>query len=202
MIRTKGEAGTGDVSQAVKHLREIGSAMKALTVMSDEEHDDAADDAGPVEREAPPASEKQLKFIRVLQDKVELSDEALESLVDEVTGAGLAELTVRNASEVIDELKIKGRELGIDLDAQPAASEKQVGFIRSLKRRALLTDDEFMALLEEQAGVSDPAELGRRDASAVIDQLLKLADKGGKQSSPKKRSRPAPPPADDDDVPF
>jgi len=37
MIRTKGEAGTGDVSQAVKHLREIGSAMKALTVMTSEE---------------------------------------------------------------------------------------------------------------------------------------------------------------------
>lgn len=37
MIRTKGEAGTGDVSQAVKHLREIGSALKAMTVMSAEE---------------------------------------------------------------------------------------------------------------------------------------------------------------------
>ena len=37
MIRTKGEAGTGDVSEAVKHLREIGSVMKSLTVMSDEE---------------------------------------------------------------------------------------------------------------------------------------------------------------------
>ena len=37
MIRTKGEAGTGDVSEAVKHLREIGGRMKALTVMSDEE---------------------------------------------------------------------------------------------------------------------------------------------------------------------
>lgn len=37
MIRTKGEAGTGDVSQAVKHLREIGSALKATTVMSPEE---------------------------------------------------------------------------------------------------------------------------------------------------------------------
>lgn len=37
MIRTKGEAGTGDVSQAVKHLREIGSAMKALTVLSGDE---------------------------------------------------------------------------------------------------------------------------------------------------------------------
>lgn len=37
MIRTKGEAGTGDVSHAVKHLREICSIMKALTVMSEEE---------------------------------------------------------------------------------------------------------------------------------------------------------------------
>jgi pyridoxal 5'-phosphate synthase pdxS subunit len=37
MIRTKGEAGTGDVSEAVKHLREINSVMKALTVMSEEE---------------------------------------------------------------------------------------------------------------------------------------------------------------------
>ncbi|MBU0983569.1 MAG: pyridoxal 5'-phosphate synthase lyase subunit PdxS [candidate division Zixibacteria bacterium] len=37
MIRTKGEAGTGDVSQAVKHLREIGSVMKSLTIMSPEE---------------------------------------------------------------------------------------------------------------------------------------------------------------------
>ena len=37
MIRTKGEAGTGDVSEAVRHLREIGAAMKTLTVMPDEE---------------------------------------------------------------------------------------------------------------------------------------------------------------------
>ncbi|PKK84467.1 MAG: pyridoxal 5'-phosphate synthase lyase subunit PdxS [candidate division Zixibacteria bacterium HGW-Zixibacteria-1] len=37
MIRTKGEAGTGDVSEAVKHLREITSAMKRLTIMSAEE---------------------------------------------------------------------------------------------------------------------------------------------------------------------
>nr|MBN2278380.1 pyridoxal 5'-phosphate synthase lyase subunit PdxS [candidate division Zixibacteria bacterium] len=42
MIRTKGEAGTGDVSEAVKHLREINSAMKRLTLMSDEELNGAA----------------------------------------------------------------------------------------------------------------------------------------------------------------
>jgi pyridoxal 5'-phosphate synthase pdxS subunit len=37
MIRTKGEAGTGDISEAVKHLREINSVMKRLTTMSQEE---------------------------------------------------------------------------------------------------------------------------------------------------------------------
>jgi pyridoxal 5'-phosphate synthase pdxS subunit len=37
MIRTKGEAGTGDVVHAVKHMRQIVSEMKALTVMSSEE---------------------------------------------------------------------------------------------------------------------------------------------------------------------
>ncbi|HWR83376.1 MAG TPA: pyridoxal 5'-phosphate synthase lyase subunit PdxS [Candidatus Deferrimicrobium sp.] len=37
LIRTKGEAGTGDVSEAVKHLREINTAMKALTVLPEDE---------------------------------------------------------------------------------------------------------------------------------------------------------------------
>ncbi len=37
MIRTKGEAGTGDVSQAVKHLREINSQLKGMTVLSGDE---------------------------------------------------------------------------------------------------------------------------------------------------------------------
>src|SRR6201991_2894398 len=37
MIRTKGEAGTGDVVHAVKHMRQIVKEMRALTVMGDEE---------------------------------------------------------------------------------------------------------------------------------------------------------------------
>ncbi len=37
LIRTKGEAGTGDVSHAVKHLREINVAIKQLTTMLPEE---------------------------------------------------------------------------------------------------------------------------------------------------------------------
>src|SRR3954453_21213119 len=37
MIRTKGEAGTGDVIHAVKHMRQIMKEMKQLTVLSEEE---------------------------------------------------------------------------------------------------------------------------------------------------------------------
>jgi pyridoxal 5'-phosphate synthase pdxS subunit len=37
MIRTKGEAGTGDVVHAVKHMRQIVKEMRQLTVMSEEE---------------------------------------------------------------------------------------------------------------------------------------------------------------------
>ncbi|HET9283200.1 MAG TPA: pyridoxal 5'-phosphate synthase lyase subunit PdxS [Candidatus Angelobacter sp.] len=37
MIRTKGEAGTGDVVHAVKHMRQIVREMKALTVLSEAE---------------------------------------------------------------------------------------------------------------------------------------------------------------------
>src|SRR6201990_739733 len=37
MIRTKGEAGTGDVVHAVKHIRQIIKEMKQLTVMSEQE---------------------------------------------------------------------------------------------------------------------------------------------------------------------
>ncbi|HWR36274.1 MAG TPA: pyridoxal 5'-phosphate synthase lyase subunit PdxS [Clostridia bacterium] len=37
MIRTKGEAGTGDVIHAVKHMRQIIKEIKQLTVMSEQE---------------------------------------------------------------------------------------------------------------------------------------------------------------------
>jgi pyridoxal 5'-phosphate synthase pdxS subunit len=37
MIRTKGEAGTGDVVHAVQHMRQITREMRVLTVLSDQE---------------------------------------------------------------------------------------------------------------------------------------------------------------------
>ena len=42
MIRTKGEAGTGDVVHAVQHMRTLQREMKALTVLSEEELYNAA----------------------------------------------------------------------------------------------------------------------------------------------------------------
>jgi pyridoxal 5'-phosphate synthase pdxS subunit len=42
LIRTKGEAGTGDVVHAVKHMRQIMTEMRQLTVMGDEELSAAA----------------------------------------------------------------------------------------------------------------------------------------------------------------
>jgi pyridoxal 5'-phosphate synthase subunit Pdx1 len=39
MIRTKGEAGTGDIVHAVKHLREVTRQMKALTLLTKDELD-------------------------------------------------------------------------------------------------------------------------------------------------------------------
>src|SRR5438128_9359648 len=44
MIRTKGEAGTGDVVEAVRHMRKIRGQIKALTVLSAEELARAAKD--------------------------------------------------------------------------------------------------------------------------------------------------------------
>ncbi len=146
--------------------------------MSDDDDDPSG---APARDSSPLVSEKQLKFIAVLQDKVGLSEADMTTLVEDLAGKeSLEELTRREASELIDELHVQARDKGIDLDAQPLASEKQVGFMRSLKRRAHLTDEEFTRLLEERAGVSDVEQVGKRDASALIDELIKLADaKGG-----------------------
>ena len=44
MIRSKGEAGTGDIVEAVRHMRRINGEIKALTVMDDAELATAAKD--------------------------------------------------------------------------------------------------------------------------------------------------------------
>src|SRR5665648_711781 len=46
MIRTKGEAGTGDVVEAVRHARTVMSEVRALTLMPKEELMSAAKDMG------------------------------------------------------------------------------------------------------------------------------------------------------------
>jgi pyridoxal 5'-phosphate synthase pdxS subunit len=46
MIRTKGEPGTGNVVEAVRHMRRITSQMRGLTVLGDDELARAAKDLG------------------------------------------------------------------------------------------------------------------------------------------------------------
>ncbi len=46
MIRTKGEAGTGDIVQAVKHMREVQSGIRRLTILRDDEIMTAAKEMG------------------------------------------------------------------------------------------------------------------------------------------------------------
>src|ERR1700685_1237183 len=46
MIRSKGEAGTGDIVEAVRHLRKIKSELRRLTVMDPEELPTAAKELG------------------------------------------------------------------------------------------------------------------------------------------------------------
>ena len=106
----------------------------------DDERDDDEQGDDEDRDDSPPASEKQVNYIKVLQRKVGLKDGEMESLLDEVAGqTDLEKLTVRKASAVIDQLRIEAKERGIDPDSQPTASDKQVGFIKSLKRRAQLT---------------------------------------------------------------
>lgn len=169
-------------------------------------------------RGPPPASEKQLKFAAVLRDKIKLTDEEFAGLLEDVCGKTTMEgLLISEASELIDALQTEARERGVDLDTQPKVSEKQVGFIKSLKRRAHLTDAEFTALLEDMGGVTELEELGRRDASSLIDELKTRAEaeragkpsrSSGSKKTPSRNaadSAPAPPPrviADEDDIPF
>ncbi|MDH5646788.1 MAG: pyridoxal 5'-phosphate synthase lyase subunit PdxS [Candidatus Heimdallarchaeota archaeon] len=46
MIRTKGEAGTGDVVEAVRHMRAVTGALRRLTTLRPEEHMAAAKEMG------------------------------------------------------------------------------------------------------------------------------------------------------------
>jgi hypothetical protein len=148
-------------------------------MMTDADAEEGGEEA-PKKAGAGEPSEKQLSFIASLQKRIGLDDDELAGILRDVAGVDdVGSLDRRQASEVIDELMTTAKDKGVDLDAQPKASDKQVGFMRSLKRRAHLTDEEFTRFLEERAGVSQPEEVGKRDASKVIDDLLALANQGG-----------------------
>ncbi len=201
MEADEAQAATPDESQAA-------TPDESQAATPDESQAATPDEASPAPAQPKP-SDKQLAFAQVLIRKAGLSEEALEALLQEVAGKRtLEDLSRREASEVIDELQIKARELGIDLDAQDPPSDKQLNFILSLKRQAHLTEQEFLALIQEVAAVASLEEVGRRDASRLIEALLKLK-KGGPKGSPPGAPPPAgpsfaddPPEAYDDDVPF
>jgi pyridoxal 5'-phosphate synthase pdxS subunit len=64
MIRTKGEAGTGNVVEAVRHMRTVTNEMRALTTMGSEQLMSAARDLGaPYELVREVASEGKLPVV-------------------------------------------------------------------------------------------------------------------------------------------
>jgi len=190
-----------------------------------EEAQEEQQDEEPRRGGPPPASEKQLGFIGVLRDKVKINDEDFRKLIEDVSGkTELEDLNIGEASELIDALQTEARERGVSL--QDKATDKQVGFIKSLKRRAHLTEAEFKQVLQDTCSIESLDELSKRDASGLIDELKKLADQeksGGrpavkpkgkaKSGGGKKSDSPpdggkwvtppsGPPPIDDDEVPF
>ncbi|MBI3722862.1 asparagine--tRNA ligase [bacterium] len=119
-----------------------------------------------------------------LQQRLSLSDEQLAAVLKEVVEVGsLDELDRMEASEIIDDLMRRAEEAGVDTSPQAGtATEKQVKFMKSLKRRAKLDDAAFEKIVEETAGVKKLEDVGKREASALIDKLLALS--GGTPSKP------------------
>ena len=144
-------------------------------------------------------SEKQIQFIGRLQVSLKLTDLQLAEVVKEVTNCdSVMEMGRGDASQLIDHLLAQAKESGVDTQSGAAASEKQVKFIKSLKRKAKLDDAAFEAFLMEHAKVKTAEEVGRREASAVIDKLIAMTGgtskpMGGGPGGPPAKGK-APPP--------
>src|SRR5947199_7306135 len=140
-------------------------------------------------------SEKQISFIGRLQQSLKLTDTQLADVVKEVTNCdSVMEMGRGDASRLIDHLLAQAKESGVDTQAGSTATEKQVKFMHSLKRKAKLDDAAFEAFLVENAKVKTAEEVGKRDASSVIDKLIALT--GGTPKPMKEGGGPggAPPP--------
>ncbi len=120
-------------------------------------------------------SEKQIAFIGRLQQSMKLNDNQLADVVKEVTNCdSVMEMGRGDASRLIDHLLQQAKESGVDTQAGSVATEKQVKFILSLKKKAKLDDAAFEAFLMENAKVKTAAEVSKKDASPVIDKLIAL----------------------------
>lgn len=120
-------------------------------------------------------SEKQISFIGKLQQSLKLTDAQLADVVKEVTNClSVMEMGRGDASTLIDHLLNQAKESGVDTQAGSVATEKQVKFMKSLKKKAKLDDAAFEAFLMEHAKVKTAEEVSKRDSSPVIDKLIAL----------------------------
>jgi hypothetical protein len=130
-------------------------------------------------------SEKQIQFIGRLQQSLKLTDDQLAEVVKEVTNCdSVMEMGRGDASQLIDHMLAQAKESGVDTQSGAAASEKQVKFMKSLKRKAKLDDAAFEAFLMENAKVKTAEEVGRREASTVIDKLIAMTGGTSKPMAP------------------
>ena len=121
-------------------------------------------------------SEKQISFIGRLQQSLKYTDAQLAEVVKEVTNCdSVMEMGRGDASALIDHLLQQAKDSGVDTQAGSTATEKQVKFMKSLKKKAKLDDAAFEAFLVENAKVKTPEEVSKRDASPVIDKLIALS---------------------------
>lgn len=86
----------------------------------------------------------------------------------------IGEMPILTSDPVAREVEMRNRRKaepkGGDESNYPA-TERQVRFLRAIGREAGLTDDEVRAWCQELFGTSEPAQLNRRDASALIEAL-------------------------------
>src|SRR5581483_39909 len=120
-------------------------------------------------------SEKQISFIGRLQQSLKYTDAQLAEVVKEVTNCdSVMEMGRGDASRLIDHLLAQAKESGVDTQQGSVATEKQVKFMKAGKKKAKLDDPAFEAFLMENAKVKTAEEVGKRDASTVIDKLIAM----------------------------
>jgi len=104
-------------------------------------------------------------------------DPALATAAAEFLAAGEALIRASNAlaaaasGDVRPQLRSAVSQSGNDLPVAERLSGKQLGAIRAISRRAGLSRDGLVKLLDEMTGKEEPSALSRSEASLVLDKL-------------------------------